>query len=104
MDELVIGLSVEWHLQNQMELEIIYLDISLLIIELMYFHLKTVLNQRNLDLLPDLELVTEIDQDFDRQVDITQVKSILIPHYLLVTLTLNILKLKSMLSLQILQP
>ena len=94
---------MEGHLQHQMKLEIIDLDICLLIIELMHLHLKTILDQRYLYFLPNLKLVAKIDQHLDSQVDVTQSEYILIPHDLLLPLTLHILQLKSMFPPQILQ-
>jgi hypothetical protein len=59
--EVVVRLVVEGHLKDQVKMEIIHLDVSLLIVVLVYLQLEPIFSQRNIDLLPNFELLVKFD-------------------------------------------
>ena len=61
MLEVVVRLVVEGHLKDEVKMEIIHLDVSLLIVVLVYLQLEPIFSQRNIDLLPNFELLVKFD-------------------------------------------
>ena len=61
MLEVVVRLVVEGHLKDEVKMEIIHLDVSLLIVVLVNLQLEPIFSQRNIDLLPNFELLVKFD-------------------------------------------
>ena len=61
MLEVVVGLLMEGHLEDEVKMKIIDLDVRLFVVVLMYLEVESVFSQRNIYFLPNLELLVKFD-------------------------------------------
>jgi hypothetical protein len=75
------------------EQEIVYLYVSLLIVEFMDLQAKSVLGEGNLHLFPYFELSAQIHQHSYHQINLVQKQYVFVSHLLLLLLGLDVQKL-----------